>query len=457
MKKICLLLSCAAVAMSASAFNFTITGKTLKTELPSRQAKSATEMAAITAKPLDSSAMRKIGNARKADSSTSIEGTWVFQLGDYYFDESIGSYTANFEATLLEEGLVFFEDPTNYELPMVALYDEDTSSLMFFRATIGQTTQYYITQQPYIYNWDTKKLDFQDWITAAFNAAAGTLTFTTDSGLAYIACTDSEGLNQVGYYNIVDLEGATKVGGEGEGEGDDWAVVGTATLTDPWVLPGFVADQWAEGWQWDVTLEQKKDNSGLYRLVDPYKGDSPAASINESTTKGYITFDVSDPDHVLFLPTEAGFKCTAAGIPAFYCMNKLGLYYEIYKDSFEPADIVSVLGDAIPYTTFKNGVVSLSSETIDGELEYDANFGISAAKPYGFTWTDEDNQTVNMTGQIVFNLNQEGGDTNGVAGMEVEAVAPRYFNLQGVELVNPKAGEVVIKVEGSKASKLIAK
>ena len=320
---------------------------------------------------------------------------------------------------------------------------------------LGEIDEYYVFQVPYIYQDGAGRLP-QDWIIATFDAAAGTLTFGTDNGLAYPACTDPEGINQVGYYNIVDLEGATKVG-EVEDEDDDWAVVGTATFTDPWLLPGFGEDQWAEGWQWEVTLEQKKDNSGLYRLVDPYKGDSPAANINQSTSKGYITFDVSDPDHVLFLPTEAGFKYSAAGIPAFYCMNTLGMYYEMYKDSFEPAEIVSILGDAIPYTTFKNGVVSLSSETINGLLKYDANFGISAAEPYGYTWTDQDDQTLNMTGQIVFNLTQEGGGTNGVAGLEVEAVAPRYFNLQGVELVNPKAGEVVIKVEGSKASKLIAK
>ena len=105
MKKICLLLSCAAVAMSASAFNFTLTGKTLKTELPSRQAKSATDMAAMIAKPLDSSAMRKIGNARKADSSTSIEGTWAFQLGDYYFQTSTGPTQPISKPRLQRKGL----------------------------------------------------------------------------------------------------------------------------------------------------------------------------------------------------------------------------------------------------------------------------------------------------------------------------------------------------------------
>lgn len=47
----------------------------------------------------------------------------------------------------------------------------------------------------------------------------------------------------------------------------------------------------------------------------------------------------------------------------------------------------------------------------------------------------------------------------GVEGVisDSENVAKRYFNLQGVEIANPEAGQVVIVKEGNKASKTIVR
>lgn len=47
------------------------------------------------------------------------------------------------------------------------------------------------------------------------------------------------------------------------------------------------------------------------------------------------------------------------------------------------------------------------------------------------------------------------GDTTGISSAAVEAQPARYFNLQGVEVSNPQSGNIYIRLEGNKASKVI--
>ena len=82
---------------------------------------------------------KKAISARKADAQNTIEGTWTFTLGDYYFQTSEGSFTYNFEATL-EGTELWFEDPTGYELPFVADYDASTGTLTFSETYLGSSS-----------------------------------------------------------------------------------------------------------------------------------------------------------------------------------------------------------------------------------------------------------------------------------------------------------------------------
>ena len=46
----------------------------------------------------------------------------------------------------------------------------------------------------------------------------------------------------------------------------------------------------------------------------------------------------------------------------------------------------------------------------------------------------------------------------GVENIAVDENAPvKYFNLQGMEIVNPEKGQVVIKTQGKKATKVVVK
>lgn len=190
-----------------------------------------------------------------------------------------------------------------------------------------------------------------------------------------------------------------------EEENPKWEDAGTATLIDGWVLPAFGVNQLDEDYWFEVPLQRHVDNENLYRLVDPYHAEGFAAKdLNESTKVGYIVFDATDPDHVVVNPegVEAGFANSDLGITKFYCNNTLALYAALF--GYEPSFIVSILGDGIPATTFKEGVLSLGYyDDPEYGRQYDANFGIQGEPTGGYIWTDKNNEPSDMTAYVLVN------------------------------------------------------
>ena len=84
--------------------------------------------------------------------------------------------------------------------------------------------------------------------------------------------------------------------------------------------------------------------------------------------------------------------------------------------------------------------------------EYAACFGYQGKQYGAYGWTDEETgEATPMTGKIVF-------PGAGVSNLGVEnSGKARYFNLQGVELARPAAGQVVIRVCDGKSVKMLAK
>ena len=59
---------------------------------------------------------------------------------------------------------------------------------------------------------------------------------------------------------------------------------------------------------------------------------------------------------------------------------------------------------------------------------------------------------------IVFYANGNAGESSGVSDIAVDENAPvEYFNLQGVRIDNPAAGQIVIKRQGAKVTKTIVR
>lgn len=455
MKQIYTIALAACVALTASAGELTV-----RTLNPVKKNVKAT---AITMVKKELPAMATMNKAPQKAEAASIEGEYTFSIGDYYFQSSVGDTEETVTVTLADGVVTITPDASSefFMTPVSAAYDAATGELTFsiskdVLSLNVQGTTYYTRFESFKYVEDptTQKGSL---VTGEFKAtyADGKVTFPADHGFSWPAYTDEACTQRYAYFALFDALGMEKSAEEPENPNEGWKSVGNATLYDPWLLPAFdILEDAAEN-GYAVELQQNEKTATLYRLVNPYKGECPVAQYNTCTKNGYIEFDIADPEHVWFNTTEAGFANSQLGVTKFYpsdLLSSLALGYDMTA-----ADVIEILGDKLTYTTYKDGVVTLGSrETTDKEgnpmTEYAACFGIQGEQYGAYGWTDvETEEATPMTGKIVF-------PGAGVSNLGVEnSGKARYFNLQGVELARPAAGQVVIRVCDGKSVKMLAK
>ncbi len=384
-----------------------------------------------------------------------IAGEYIVYIGDYYFQDSAKT-TITTTATIEEGDGYIIISSEYFPSDIAAGYTAATGQITFTEMTVGTLDYYgttlYINFEPFVY--DSNSVINQTW-SATFNEATGMITTQADHGLSWAAYSDADLTESIGYLEIFDLEGLTKKsGGSGNESEGNWTAVGEATFMDGWILPGMGVDQTDPANWYDVPVEQNDNNPNLFRLVNPYKY-GPLADFNESTKTGYIQFDVTDPDHVVFALVDAGFAYSAAGMTSLYCTNALTFYCNYMG---MPADqIVNMAGDAIPYTTFKDNVVTVGSTLTDEGYDNDACFGDQTNPTACFGWTDAEGKAVNMAASIDLSKIDFDNDNVSVTESDSDNMPTRFFNLQGIEITNPAKGQVVIRVKGDKATKQITR
>lgn len=440
MKKLYSVLAASAVVFAASATEATPLRGEIRTPVP-RQHVSSLNFDSGSLQKLPEKE-RKVTGLRKVDGIRSIEGQWSVIFGDYYFEDSsldgIGeTYTASVNDTK-----VTFKSNSGFFFNLYAELDEESNKLTFTDMYIGKLEDYYIYQQPFIYNEETYGFDYQD-IYGTLCVSDNVIVFSKNAGIYWGAYSSQIGSLEylVGAIDIYDLltfyqpiEG-------------NWNDIGNATFMDGWLLPAYLKDQNANKYQ--VPLQQNVDNENLYRLVNPYKY-GPLADMNGCETDGYIVFDVTDPDHVVFKLSDAGFSNPALNVSMFFPYNTLGVL-SLVNPTYTPEELVENLGDKVPYTTFKNGVVSLDKATANNAP--DARFGMQYNPVAGAYWSDESNNLVNMTARILF---PGVSDVNSLEADNSE-LPVEFFNLQGVRIQNPQPGQIVIRRQGDTITKEIVR
>ena len=386
----------------------------------------------------------------------SIEGQWVVKFVDDQFQGSTGSIITTIYVATLEsddEGeYYYFENPAG--LPPMILVDgtlENTYDLDFALVAYAtyQGVRYQIAQAPFYAVGD--QLADVDSMTLTFDPATGELTYDAYWGVLWEMYTlDDEFFGYWTGYSVNSFEKGTGSTAPDPGVDDeDWTSIGFAKFVDGWVLPLFGIDQFEN--EYEVGIQQNNNKETRYRLVNPYKT-GPAAVYNQSTTDGYIVFDIADPAHVTFNAVDAGFSYLGADVSEMYCYNMVTFFALYYGVGYN--DVISQLGDQIPYTTYKDGVVTLDYIVDEGENWYDACFGVQDAIDGGYQWQNQLGQTVDMRCRITMPTTED----SAVSAIESEENAPaRYFNLQGVEVENPAKGSIVICRQGSKSSKMVVK
>lgn len=211
-------------------------------------------------------------------------------------------------------------------------------------------------------------------------------------------------------------------------DADQWKDLGEGTFTEDLIGMMYVEDSQVPNPQpwgattYKVNVQENKSTKGLYRIVNPYKSAWPHVAKNkhESDHNYYLTIDATNPEQVYIPYSFVGFD---AG-------EDLGCDYIISVNDFDSKP------DAKLWGKLNDGVITLPEESV-----YD--FTVADSTPY--TTCDGQFKLVLPAGSGI-----EGVMTDGDADAPVE-----YFNLQGQRILNPAAGQLVIRRQGAEVSKIV--
>lgn len=233
----------------------------------------------------------------------------------------------------------------------------------------------------------------------------------------------------------------------------EWKDLGNAKFKDGWMQPIYNG----EIPEYEVKCQQNKKNPNRILLVDPYSSGF-FAKLGLPANSGFIQFDITNPEVVLVVPfTNAAMQLSNiindAPEGAYFNMtNAEGM--KIMVDEFSYEEVIEEaedFGDELP--TLVNGVITIPQCRI--QVPNELGVGNAWSQLYGGVF-DDDTDPINddlMRATITIPA------LAGVEGIiaDAENAPARYFNLQGMEVANPEAGQLVIKKEGSKTTKMIVR
>lgn len=207
---------------------------------------------------------------------------------------------------------------------------------------------------------------------------------------------------------------------------EEWENIGVGSMVDMFCAPFFI--EGLNETPYDIVVEKNTQQEGIYRILDPWMNLYEAAG-------GYagepLVIDVSDPSCVRVEMQETGFSMGTYGL--VYIVSTSGLYST--NADFKASD------DYPLYNVTMN-------EEMRIEIPFEAML---------FYLPDYDSQYVYVPEECAASYIQL-PKTNAVKTLATDENAPvEYYNLQGVRIANPEAGQLVIVRQGSKATKTIVK
>lgn len=266
---------------------------------------------------------------------------------------------------------------------------------------------------------------------ATYDAATGVINIPgpeyghTSADVAYIP----SGFGDSHYHSVIYLP-------TGSSPGPVWNTLGEAILVDGFLFPGYLGNP--EGHGWKVTIEEKADEPGMLRLVDPYtNANSPLAAYNTNTHSAKIIIDATDPELVIMVPQYSGFSGVAEGSNwNYYIGNDAGVM--LYSQGFLKEQIKQMLTDA------------RRDNLVDGVITFkEPLFGSNNYGGFGYQWTDDNKETVNYPAKLYL-------PTAGIASVIGGDAPEAWYTISGVHLGSePSSPGLYIRVTGGRAEKIL--
>lgn len=222
-----------------------------------------------------------------------------------------------------------------------------------------------------------------------------------------------------------------------------------ASYTDGWVAPLLQGYPSSYPQPQDVTYYVNKANRNLFAFANPYAGSywDPINECPEGKTKeGFVVIDATVPECVLIRTLVASglwMVMGNEGDPAdmFYLYNNEGYKADVQGITAEDqaGEYLAVGADPSKFlSSYKDGLFNLMN------LEF--GFGTRPNDALMWTAAEKNKPVAKITVK-----------QSGVDGIEIEGAegAVKYFNMQGIEVINPAKGQLVIKKQGNKVEKVV--
>lgn len=217
---------------------------------------------------------------------------------------------------------------------------------------------------------------------------------------------------------------------------EGWEDFGTATFEDGWIVPG--SGENPADYAWTVDVQKSIETADLYRLDKPYIAEG--SPFKSSSKAGYIVFSIADPTFVQVLPKV--YSGANNGTTKLNCFNIEGFYV---AEGYTKDVIAEALPD-LKFSTYADGVVNVPN----------CRFNFAGATDKAYSWSTQDGTSLADKMVAKITIHKLAGIDNVSVNNDADAPA-EFFNLQGVRVANPQAGQLVIKRQGATVTKMIAR
>ena len=332
MKKFLTLFVATAVTLSAAAVDVKkeISGKNL-------ELRPLTEMKSNFRK-VDQTKIQKKAHSNKPAkvfAASDLSGTWAFTFGDFFGEDPTWDYVTFKMGAELEGLEVFFYDPTDEYLPLVAVADEANDAIVVnaqFICTVNyEGNAYYVYQQPFDedMDWETNDSEIIPLESQSYWYEEGYIEGDYLGGIQWLACTAEDPETAIGYFEMYGFVDAEKISDNipERPTTPEWPVIGT--------MSGYT----------DMNMGQGEPDLSPYVEECPVKGYyedgklTISGMLNLSDVPVTFTIDLTTGEAVAencYISNEYGFDMYYGDVETM----KPNLYGQMYNTSENTSELV---------------------------------------------------------------------------------------------------------------------